>query len=94
MENHSTEKEHTVKGNLRVDTVTYTGKIGEYVKRTEFSEVLLPMTKREVRMDVSFDEYYGRLVDQVIIVHNDHTPKKVNILIDLNIFSVLSISDV
>lgn len=67
--NHSTEKEHTVKGNLRVDTVTYTGKVGESVKKTEFSEVLPPMTKREIKMDVSFDEYYGRLVDQVICLY-------------------------
>lgn len=65
MKNRSSENKHTVRGVLRVDTVTYTGKTGEDVKRQDFEEALAPEEKRQVVMMVSFNEYYKRLVDQV-----------------------------
>ncbi|XP_077297889.1 annulin-like [Arctopsyche grandis] len=64
VENHSTDKDHTVSGNLRVDTVLYTGKVAGAVKKSDFNKVIKPMSKEEIMMEVSFDEYYGRLVDQ------------------------------
>ncbi|KAI8428043.1 hypothetical protein MSG28_002337 [Choristoneura fumiferana] len=64
MKNRSSENKHTVRGVLRVDTVTYTGKTGEDVKRQDFEESLAPEEKRQVAMMVSFNEYYKRLVDQ------------------------------
>ncbi|XP_063376431.1 annulin isoform X1 [Cydia fagiglandana] len=64
MNNRSLESKHQVKGVLRVDTVTYTGKSGESVKRQEFDTTLAPEAKDQVTMLVTFDEYYKRLIDQ------------------------------
>lgn len=55
-----------MKGVLRVDTVTYRGNKGDAVKRKEFGFNLKPGTNDVVKMLVTFDEYYKRLVDQVL----------------------------
>lgn len=65
--NRSKSKEHTINGNLRVDTVHYTGKVGQPVKIFPFNKMIKPLTTEEVRLDVTFDEYYSRLVEQVLI---------------------------
>lgn len=56
-----------MKGVLRVDTVTYTGVTGDGVKRSEFDINLAPEGKEVVKMLVTYDEYYKKLVDQVHI---------------------------
>ncbi|XP_026465258.1 annulin-like [Ctenocephalides felis] len=64
IENRSGITAHRVTGFLRVDTVLYTGKVKGEVKLLQFTRDILPSTTDEVRMDVSFDEYFGRLIDQ------------------------------
>lgn len=48
-----------------MDTVTYTGVTGDGVKRNEFDMKIEPEQKEIVKMLVTFDEYYKKLVDQV-----------------------------
>uniref|UniRef100_A0A2A4JKA1 protein-glutamine gamma-glutamyltransferase n=1 Tax=Heliothis virescens TaxID=7102 RepID=A0A2A4JKA1_HELVI len=62
--NRSSSNSHHVKGILRVDTVTYTGVTGDGVKRSEFDMNLGPEGKEVVKMLVTFDDYYKKLVDQ------------------------------
>ncbi|CAG4998459.1 unnamed protein product [Parnassius apollo] len=64
MKNRSTINQHQVKGVLRVDTVTYTGKTGDSVKRKEFDLNLAPEAKEVISILVTFDEYFKKLVDQ------------------------------
>ncbi|XP_050560187.1 annulin isoform X3 [Spodoptera frugiperda] len=64
VKNTSSTESHKVKGVLRVDTVTYRGNKGDAVKRKEFGFNLKPGTNDVVKMLVTFDEYYKRLVDQ------------------------------
>ncbi|XP_013182952.2 annulin isoform X1 [Amyelois transitella] len=64
IKNRSSEEQHQVKGTLRVDTVTYTGVTGDGVKRYEFDVKVAPIAKEEVKMLVTFDDYYSKLVDQ------------------------------
>ncbi|XP_049869719.1 annulin isoform X2 [Pectinophora gossypiella] len=64
VKNRSPMSPHKVRGVLRVDTVTYTGKTGDSVKREEFELDMGPELKETVVMPVTFDEYYKRLVDQ------------------------------
>lgn len=66
VKNTSSTESHKVKGVLRVDTVTYRGNKGDAVKRKEFGFNLKPGTNDVVKMLVTFDEYYKRLVDQVL----------------------------
>lgn len=65
MKNRSMINQHTVKGVLRVDTVTYTGVTGDGVKREEFDLALPPEGKERINLLVTFDDYYKKLVDQV-----------------------------
>lgn len=67
--NRSKSTQHTINGNLRVDTVHYTGKVGQPVKLFGFNRVVKPLGAEEVRLDVTFDEYYSRLVEQVPTKH-------------------------
>ncbi|XP_055541423.1 annulin-like isoform X2 [Wyeomyia smithii] len=64
IKNRSSERTHTVNGSLNVDTVLYTGKYREMVKVEPFSVVLDPSSEDSILMDVTFDEYYGKLRDQ------------------------------
>lgn len=64
IKNRSSINEHQVKGILRVDTVTYTGVTGDGVKRYEFDLRVAPEGKESVKMLVTFDDYYTKLVDQ------------------------------
>ncbi|CAB3230840.1 unnamed protein product [Arctia plantaginis] len=64
IKNRSVAESHQVKGILRVDTVTYTGVTGDGVKRSEFNMKIGPGAKEDVKMMVTFDEYYKKLVDQ------------------------------
>lgn len=54
-----------MKGVLRVDTVTYTGRTGDGVKRKEFEFNMTPEAKEVVTLMVTFDDYFKKLVDQV-----------------------------
>ncbi|XP_034826391.1 annulin-like isoform X2 [Maniola hyperantus] len=62
--NRSSIDQYHVKGVLRVDTVTYTGVTGSGVKRHEFDKVVAPEAKENITVNVTFDDYYKKLVDQ------------------------------
>ncbi|KAI5632166.1 transglutaminase family domain-containing protein [Phthorimaea operculella] len=64
IKNRSTVNTHEVKGVIRVDTVTYTGVVGDGVKREEFNMSIGPEAKERVSLLVTFDNYYKKLVDQ------------------------------
>lgn len=64
IKNKSSEKKHTVNGNLMVETVLYTGKARKDLKSMKFSEVIEPSSEKQVILEVTFAEYYRKLMDQ------------------------------
>ncbi|XP_059471130.1 annulin isoform X2 [Neocloeon triangulifer] len=64
MKNRSRNTDHTVTVTLRVDTVNYTGRIKEGVKKETTDRLVKAGAVEEIRMDVSYDEYSVHLVDQ------------------------------
>lgn len=64
IKNKSSEKKHTVNGNLMVESVLYTGKSRKGIKSMKFSEVIEPNSEKTVSLEVIFDEYYKKLMDQ------------------------------
>lgn len=65
IKNRSLTEPHRVKGLLRADSVTYTGKVGETVKKNEFDVNIDAGGNGTVELDVTFDDYFKKLVDQV-----------------------------
>lgn len=49
---------------LRVETVLYIGRVGDPVKRLHIDRLVRPGVLEEIRMDVSWEEYSPRLLDQ------------------------------
>ncbi|XP_046385500.1 annulin-like isoform X2 [Ischnura elegans] len=64
MKNNSRTKDHTVSVLLRVDTVLYTGKIKEGVRKEKTERLVKAGAVEEIRLDVSYEDYYSHLVDQ------------------------------
>jgi transglutaminase 1 len=64
IKNKSSEKSHTVNGNLLVESVLYTGKNRKDLKSMKFSEVVEPNSEKKVTMEVTFVEYFRKLLDQ------------------------------
>ncbi|XP_031778774.1 annulin isoform X3 [Nasonia vitripennis] len=64
VKNHSYVDTYQVSVILRVETVTYTGKVGEPVKRSDSERFVRPGATDEVRLEVSWAEYGPRLLDQ------------------------------
>ncbi|KAI5705335.1 hypothetical protein M8J75_013984 [Diaphorina citri] len=64
MNNKSRDQDYTVTVILRVDAVTYTGKVGDSVKKTKEDVVVKRGKSEEIVLHVSYEEYYKRLVDQ------------------------------
>lgn len=48
-----------------MDAVTYTGKVGESVKKQDFDLKVEPGSTELIDMEVTFEEYFGKLIDQV-----------------------------
>lgn len=69
MKNRSDKNTYTVKGILHVETVLYTGKQREKVKSSTFDIKIEPNTMEFIEMEVTFDEYYEKLLDQVLELH-------------------------
>ncbi|XP_045587837.1 annulin isoform X2 [Procambarus clarkii] len=63
VENKS-DKEYDVEVLLRADTMLYTGVTKDLVKKHKIDISMKPKSKETVVMDVSFDEYYKKLVHQ------------------------------
>lgn len=64
IKNKSSEKPYTINGNLLVETVLYTGKSRKDLKSMKFSEVVEPSSDKQVILEVTFNEYYKKLLDQ------------------------------
>lgn len=47
-----------------VESVLYTGKNRKAIKSTKFSEVVDPSSEQMVSLEITFDEYYRKLMDQ------------------------------
>lgn len=64
IKNRNPTVEYRVSVILRVETVLYTGRVGDPVKRLNVDRLVRPMVLEEIRMDVSWEEYGPRLLDQ------------------------------
>lgn len=64
MRNRSTTTNHKVNVILRVETCLYTGKVHELVKRYEESREISAGDVSEIKLMVSFEEYYKKLTSQ------------------------------
>ncbi|XP_011147377.2 annulin isoform X2 [Harpegnathos saltator] len=64
IKNRHSLKEYRVSVILRVETVLYTGRVGDPVKRLNAEKLVRPGVMEEIRMDVSWEEYGPRLLDQ------------------------------
>ncbi|XP_037037694.1 annulin isoform X2 [Bradysia coprophila] len=64
VKNRSDEKAYDVVGSLHVETVLYTGKQRDKVKSTTFDINIPPNSLKLIEMEVTFDEYFGKLMDQ------------------------------
>lgn len=64
IENSNSYKEHRVSVILRVETALYTGRVGDPVKRLNTDRLVKPGLPEEVRMEVSWEEYGSRLLNQ------------------------------
>lgn len=62
--NRSHDQNYKVAVILRVDVVTYRGKIGDAVKITNQEVSVTARNTHEVRLNVTYNEYFKRLVDQ------------------------------
>lgn len=64
MKNRSSEKSYTVNGNLLVESILYTGKSRKEIKAMKFSEVIEPDSERTASLEITFTDYYRKLLDQ------------------------------
>ncbi|XP_018564308.1 annulin [Anoplophora glabripennis] len=64
MKNRSSAKEYKVTVILRVEVVTYTGKVGDNVKKETFTVSIKPEAVEEAKLLVTYEEYGKRLIDQ------------------------------
>lgn len=64
IKNRSADQPYKVTGTLNVDAVLYTGKKRDNIKSNEFNRELPPNTIEFIRMEVTFDEYFTKLLDQ------------------------------
>lgn len=64
IKNRSETTSYIVSGNLNVDSILYTGKKRDVVKAITFDEELAPNTIQTIRMEVTFHEYFKKLLDQ------------------------------
>lgn len=64
VKNKSSEKSYTVNGNLLVESILYTGKSRKDLKSIKFSEVVEPSSDKQIKLEVTFAEYYKKLLDQ------------------------------
>lgn len=66
VKNRSDENAYTVVGSLNVETVLYTGKQREKVKSTTFDVNIPPNSMELIELEVTFHEYFEKLLDQVL----------------------------
>nr|CAI5846403.1 unnamed protein product [Callosobruchus analis] len=64
IKNRSSSKEYKVTVTLRVNVVSYTGRIGDCVKSDTFAVPIKPASANEVKLPVTYEEYSKHLIDQ------------------------------
>lgn len=64
IKNRSSYQQYEVSVILRVETVLYTGRVGTPVKKAQIERLVKPGVLEDVRMDVAWEEYGPRLLDQ------------------------------
>ncbi|CAG9854837.1 unnamed protein product [Phyllotreta striolata] len=64
MKNKHKTKEYKVGARIKVDVVTYTGKVGESVKNEKFNVTVKPNSTHDIKLEVTYDDYGKRLIDQ------------------------------
>ncbi|KAK6623188.1 hypothetical protein RUM43_009040 [Polyplax serrata] len=64
VKNKSYDIDYPVNVNLRIDCVNYMGKIGDAVKEETFDLLVRAESVKELKLDVSYFEYYKRVCDQ------------------------------
>lgn len=64
MRNKSATKDYKITVNLRVEVVTYTGKVGDAIKKEEVVVTVKSQNTHEVKLHVTYNEYFKRLIDQ------------------------------
>ncbi|KAJ8680712.1 hypothetical protein QAD02_016499 [Eretmocerus hayati] len=62
--NYSSTERYQVSIILRVETVTYTGRVGDPIKRSDTERYIEPSTVDEVQLQVSWEEYGPKLLNQ------------------------------
>ncbi|XP_047738590.1 annulin isoform X2 [Hyalella azteca] len=61
---NKSDKDHDVSVVLRADSTLYTGAVKELVKKEEFKRTIKAKSEEKVITEVTFEEYYNKLVDQ------------------------------
>lgn len=64
MRNRSKDKDHKVSVILKVDVVTYTGKVGDSIKKEKYDITVKADAVTEVKLPVTYEDYANRLIDQ------------------------------
>lgn len=64
MRNRNKNQDYKVSVILRVEVVTYTGKIGDIVKKENYNVTVKADSTHEVKLPVTYEEYYKKLLDQ------------------------------
>ncbi|XP_017779132.1 PREDICTED: annulin-like [Nicrophorus vespilloides] len=62
--NKSSVNDYNINVLLRVEVVTYRGKIGDAVKTEHFNVSLKKNSSQEMKLQVTYEEYFKRLLDQ------------------------------
>ncbi|XP_014223313.1 annulin [Trichogramma pretiosum] len=62
--NQSRTRPYQISVILRVEAVSYTGRLGEPVKKSESERLVKPAASDAVRLDVAWEEYGPKLMDQ------------------------------
>lgn len=64
MKNRSRTKDYNVNITLRVESISYTGKVKDLVKKDDYKATVKMESLHEVKMDVKYEEYAKKLTDQ------------------------------
>lgn len=64
IKNRSSEFSYRISVILRVEVVIYTGRVGDPIKRLEADRLVKPGALDEIRLDLSWEDYGSRLLDQ------------------------------
>ncbi|XP_012283276.1 annulin isoform X2 [Orussus abietinus] len=64
IKNRSMDKEYQIIVIMRVETVLYTGRVGDPIRKSEKRRLVKPGVLEEIRLDITWEEYGPRLMNQ------------------------------